>query len=76
MIFGQQSSDEKQVAANIGVNPFFVKDYMLTAKNYGFNGTENALILLNHYNLRSVGINDTGTSDASLLKEMVVKMMC
>jgi DNA polymerase III subunit delta len=76
MIFGQQSTDEKQVAVNIGVNPFFVKDYMLTAKNYGFNGTENALILLNHYNLRSVGINDTGTSDASLLKEMVVKMMC
>lgn len=75
MIFGQQSNDEKQVAANIGVNAFFVKDYMITAKNYGFNGTENALILLHHYNLRSVGVNDTGTSDASLLKEMVVKMM-
>ena len=75
MIFGQQSNDEKQVAANIGVNAFFVKDYMTTAKNYGFNGTENALILLHYYNLRSVGVNDTGTSDASLLKEMVVKMM-
>jgi DNA polymerase-3 subunit delta len=75
MIFGQQSNDEKQVAATIGVNAFFVKDYMITAKNYGFNGTENALILLHHYNLRSVGVNDTGTSDASLLKEMVVKMM-
>lgn len=75
MIFGQQATDEKLVATNIGVNPFFVKDYMLTAKNYGFNGTENALILLHHYNLRSVGVNDVGTSDASLLKEMVVKMM-
>jgi DNA polymerase-3 subunit delta len=75
MIFGQQSNDEKQVAVNIGVNAFFVKDYMITAKNYGFNGTENALILLHHYNLRSVGVNDTGTSDASLLKEMVVKIM-
>jgi DNA polymerase III subunit delta len=75
MIFGQDSNDEKQVAANIGVNAFFVKDYMVTAKNYGFNGTENALILLHHYNLRSVGVNDSGTSDASLLKEMVVKMM-
>ncbi|HMF73584.1 MAG TPA: DNA polymerase III subunit delta [Flavitalea sp.] len=75
MIFGQQATDEKVVASNIGVNPFFVKDYMLTAKNYGFNGTENALMLLHHYNLRSVGVNDIGTSDASLLKEMVVKMM-
>jgi len=75
MIFGQQATDERTVATNIGVNPFFVKDYMLTAKNYGFNGTENALLLLHHYNLRSIGIHDAGTSDASLLKEMVVKMM-
>jgi DNA polymerase III subunit delta len=75
MIFGQQATDERTIATNIGVNPFFVKDYMLTAKNYGFNGTENALLLLHHYNLRSIGIHDAGTNDASLLKEMVVKMM-
>ncbi|RYY28064.1 MAG: DNA polymerase III subunit delta [Chitinophagaceae bacterium] len=75
MIFGQDSRDDKQVAVNIGVNAFFVKDYLLTAKNYGFNGTENALLLLHHYNLRSIGIHDAGTNDASLLKEMVVKMM-
>jgi DNA polymerase-3 subunit delta len=75
MIFGQQATDEKGIAVNIGVNPFFVKDYMMTAKNYGFNGTENALLLLHHYNLRSVGVYDAGTPDASLLKEMVVKMM-
>jgi DNA polymerase-3 subunit delta len=75
MIFGQQSTDEKGIAVNIGVNIFFVKDYMTAARNYGFNGTENALLLLHHYNLRSIGVNDTGTSDASLLKEMVVKIM-
>ena len=75
MIFGQNSKDEKAIAANIGVTPWFVKDYILTARNYGYNGVESALLLLHHYNLRSVGVHDTGTSDASLLKEMVVKMM-
>jgi DNA polymerase-3 subunit delta len=75
MIFGQNSKDEKTVAVNIGVNPWFVKDYMLAARNYGYQGIESALLLLHHYNLKSVGVNDTGTSDASLLKEMVVKMM-
>ena len=75
MVFGQQASDEKTVALNIGVNPYFVKDYMLAAKNYGYQGVENALLLLHHYNLKSVGVNDAGTSDASLLKEMVVKLM-
>jgi DNA polymerase-3 subunit delta len=75
MIFGQTGKDEKSIAVNIGVNPFFVKDYMLTAKNYGYSGVEAALLLLNHYNLRSVGVNDVGTSDGSLLKEMVARMM-
>ena len=75
MIFGQNSKDEKTVAVNIGVNPWFVKDYMLAARNYGYQGIESALLLLHHYNLKSVGVNDSGTSDASLLKEMVVKMI-
>jgi DNA polymerase III subunit delta len=75
MIFGQSSKDEKGIAASIGVNPYFVKDYMMVARNYGFDGVERALLLLHHYNLRSVGVNDMGTSDASLMKEMVVKMV-
>jgi DNA polymerase-3 subunit delta len=75
MIFGQSSQDDKTIAANIGVNAWFVKDYLLVARNYGYNGVEKALLLLHHYNLKSVGVNDTGTSDASLLKEMVAKMV-
>jgi len=75
MIFGQTSKDDKTIAANIGVNAWFVKDYLLVARNYGYNGVEKALLLLHHYNLRSVGVHDIGSSDASLLKEMVVKMV-
>jgi len=75
MIFGQSSKDDKTIAANIGVNAWFVKDYLLVARNYGYNGVEKALLLLHHYNLRSVGVNDTGSSDASLMKEMVAKMV-
>lgn len=75
MIFGQSAKDDKTIATNIGVNAWFVKDYLLVARNYGYNGVEKALLLLHHYNLRSVGVNDIGSSDASLLKEMVVKMV-
>ena len=75
MLFSVKSSDDKTAAAAIGVSPFFMKDYKMAAGNYGFGGIENALLLLHHYNLRSIGVNDSGTEDASLLKEMVVKMM-
>ena len=75
MLFGAPSQDEKAAAAAIGVNPYFIKDYMLAARNYGYAGTEQALLLLHQYNLRSIGIDDAGTADASLMKEMILKMI-
>lgn len=75
MIFGQSARDEKTIATNIGVNPYFMKDYLIAQKNYGYEGIENALLLLHAYNLKSVGVNDSGTSDASLLKELVIKLV-
>lgn len=75
MIFSLQGQDEKSIASAIGVNPFFMRDYMQAARAYGFPGTEKVLLLLHNYNLRSIGVGDSGTEDESLLKEMVVKMM-
>ena len=75
MIFGQNSREEKSVATAIGVSAFFVKDYLTASNIYGYEGIEQALMLLHHYNLKTVGINNSGTPDASLLKEMVAKMM-
>lgn len=75
MLFGLQNPDEKTAASTLGVNPYFIKDYISSARKYEYNGVENALLLLHQYNLRSVGVYDGGTSDAGLMKEMVVKMM-
>jgi len=75
MIHGLNSRDEKTVAASLGVNPFFVKDYLKAVTIYSFPDVEKAILLLHHYNLRSVGVADIGTEDASLLKEMVYKII-
>lgn len=75
MIHGLNTRDEKTISASTGIAPFFVKDYLLAARNYDYPGTERILLLLHEYNLKSVGVHDAGTEDASLLKEMVVKMM-
>lgn len=75
MIFGIPGPDEKTAASVLGVSPFFVKDYLTAAKNYGFAGTENALLLLHHYNLKSVGVGSINVEDASLLKELVAKLV-
>ena len=75
MVYAVQAKDEKSVAAAIGVHTFFVKDYMQTAMKFSYHEIEKVLLLLYEYNLRNIGINDAGTEDADLLKEMVVKMI-
>jgi len=74
-IFGIGAQDEKAIAAALGIHPFFIKDYMLAAKNYNYQGIEKILLLLHQYNLRGIGIHDAGTGDAGLMKEMIVKIM-
>lgn len=75
MLFGQSGADDKTLATILGVNPYFLKDYVLSAKNYSYTGVEQALLLLHQYNLRSIGVNSAPTEDASLLKEMIIKMV-
>lgn len=75
MIYAVPSRDEKTLATTIGVHGFFIKDYLQAAQRYSAEGVEKVLLLLHHYNLKSLGIDDAGTSDAMLLKEMVAKMV-
>ena len=75
MIYGLNTRDEKTIAASLGVNSFFVKDYLKATSVYNYADVEKLLLLLSDYNLKSIGINNSGTPDASLLKEMVVKMI-
>lgn len=75
IIFGMADKSEAAVKPFFYNNPYAAKEALATAKMYGYDGVERALLLLHEYNLKSVGVNDSGTSDGSLLKEMVVKMM-
>ncbi|MBV9987885.1 MAG: DNA polymerase III subunit delta [Chitinophagaceae bacterium] len=75
MLYGLSNPDEKSVASALGVNPYFVRDYMGAARKYDYPGVEKLLLLLHQYNLRSVGVHDASTGDAGLLKEMTVKIM-
>lgn len=75
MIFGAGTNDEKTIATAIGVPPYFMKEYMQAARLYTYPGVERALLLLHSYNLKSIGVGSTSTEDASLMKEMIVKMM-
>ncbi len=74
-IFGMPDKSEAALKPQFYYNAIAVKNALETIRNYGYDGIERILLLLHHYNLKGVGVGDTGTADASLMKEMVVKMM-
>ena len=65
----------EQVLFGVFRNQSAAKAAMKAIDTYGYTGIENILLSLHHYNLRSIGINDSGTEDADLMKEFVVKIM-
>lgn len=74
-VFGMADRSEAALKPHFYFNGNAVKNALETINNYGYEGIERILLLLHHYNLKGVGVGDTGTSDASLMKEMVVKMV-
>ncbi len=74
-IFGMENKTEQGVKTLFYNNSFAAKQALQTSDAYGYSGVEKILLLLHHYNLRSLGVNDKGTEDAELMKEMLVKMM-
>ena len=73
--YSLRTSDEKVIASGLGIPQFVAKDYTMAMKNYSYQKVEYILLYLHHYNLRSIGVNDTGTADSELLKELIVKIM-
>lgn len=75
MIVQFPARSESDLASLLKINPYFLGDFMKAARVYRQAGVERALLLLYEYNLRVIGINDGGTGDSELLREMVVRMM-
>jgi DNA polymerase-3 subunit delta len=74
MLFGTDTSDDRLLASQLGIPPFSIRNYKEAARLYGYKGIEFNLLLLHQYNLKSVGVGAPATEDASLLKEIIVKM--
>ncbi len=74
-VYGMKDQSDGALLPFFYRNPVSLKQARLIMKNYGYGGVEKLLLLLYRYNLKSLGVGDTGTPGPVLLKEMVVKMM-
>jgi DNA polymerase-3 subunit delta len=73
--FGMSDKSDNALKPLFYFNVHSLQQGKLMMKNYGYPGVERLLLLLHHYNLKSVGVGDNGTPGPLLMKEMVSKMM-
>ena len=71
----QPAIDDYKLAAGIGVNPFFIKDYKTAARNYSPGKTAEIIRLIREYDMRSKGWGNGAADHGELLRELVIKIM-
>lgn len=72
---GLTSRNPKTVASALGINPFFVSEYQVAAKNYPMKKVSAIVSHLRELDLKGKGVGATNISQADLLKELLVKII-
>jgi DNA polymerase-3 subunit delta len=71
---GLKDKNPKNVAAAIGVNPYFLKDYDVALKNYPMKKVSQIVASLRDTDVKSKGVGANSLSQADLLREMLYKI--
>ena len=68
---GLKDKNPKNVAAVLGVNPFFLKEYDVAIRNYPMRKVSQIVASLREIDVKSKGVGANALSNADLLKEML-----
>ncbi|MGF1558305.1 MAG: DNA polymerase III subunit delta [Flavobacteriaceae bacterium] len=75
MYHGMKDHSAKNVASLLGINPFFVTEYQVAARNYPMKKVSEILSNLRELDLKGKGVGANNVSQTDLLKELLVKVM-
>ncbi len=71
---GLKDHSPKNVSSVLGVNPFFVSEYSVAAKNYPMKRVSRIISGLRQLDLKSKGVNANNMGQSELLKELLVEI--
>lgn len=71
---GLKDKNPKNVAAALGVNPFFLKDYDIALKNYPMRKVSQIVGSLRDVDVKSKGVGANALPQSDLLREMLFKI--
>ncbi len=73
--FLKNKLDNNRVAAEIGVSPYFVKDYRLAALKYHPKKLRQVFALLREYDQKAKGVESAPIPGGQLMKELIFKIL-
>jgi len=72
---GMNDHNPKSVAKALGINPYFVSEYQVAARNYPMKKVSAIVSHLRELDLKGKGVGTVNISQADLLKELLVKII-
>lgn len=72
---GLNDHSAKSVASALRINPYFVGEFQVAAKNYPMKKVSNIVSHLREMDLKGKGVNANALPQADLLKELLVKII-
>lgn len=70
-----KDKSEKGLAAELGVNPYFVKDYLLAIRNYPLPKVAHVIHYLRECDSRLKGLDGVSIPESELLRELIFKIV-
>lgn len=70
-----QDKSRENAARTLGVNPYFLQDYITAANNYPSGRLKTIIALLREYDLKSKGIDTGSAEESELLKELIYRIL-
>jgi DNA polymerase-3 subunit delta len=74
MFHGLKDKSKNSVARNIGVNPYFVDEYFVAARNYPMRKVAQVIAFLRDADVKSKGVG-ANQSNEEILKELLFKIL-
>jgi len=72
---GLQDHSARNVASALRINPYFVDEFQIAARNYSMKKASRAVSSLRELDLKGKGVGSSNMSQSDLLKELLVKIM-
>lgn len=72
---GLADKNPRNVASTLGINPYFVNEFINAARNFPMKKVSAVIATLREFDVKSKGVGSNAISQGDLLKELVVKIV-